>query len=132
VRALGAPIRAPVGAAVLGRLLNTIGELPWLGLPADIERAPIHALALALDRQSSAREIFHTIDLLAPRGAHRLGREAAITSIQAVYVPTDDFTDPAVAEIFSHLDSSIVLSRSVVSEGGTRGASPGIRSILKC
>jgi len=42
---------------------------------------------------------------------------AAITSIQAVYVPADDFTDPAVAEIFSHLDSSIVLSRDMASEG---------------
>jgi len=42
---------------------------------------------------------------------------AAITSIQAVYVPADDFTDPAVAEIFSHLDSSIVLSRTMASEG---------------
>ena len=41
----------------------------------------------------------------------------AITSIQAVYVPADDFTDPAVAEIFSHLDSSIVLSRDMASEG---------------
>jgi F-type H+-transporting ATPase subunit beta len=39
----------------------------------------------------------------------------AITSIQAVYVPADDFTDPAVAEIFSHLDSSIVLSRDMAS-----------------
>jgi F-type H+-transporting ATPase subunit beta len=42
---------------------------------------------------------------------------SAITSIQAVYVPADDFTDPAVAEIFSHLDSSIVLSREMASEG---------------
>ena len=42
---------------------------------------------------------------------------AAITSIQAVYVPADDFTDPAVAEIFSHLDSSIVLSRDMATEG---------------
>jgi len=42
---------------------------------------------------------------------------AAITSIQAVYVPADDFTDPAVAEIFTHLDSSIVLSRRMASEG---------------
>jgi F-type H+-transporting ATPase subunit beta len=41
---------------------------------------------------------------------------ASITSIQAVYVPADDFTDPAVAEIFSHLDSSIVLSREMASE----------------
>src|SRR5208282_1611206 len=42
---------------------------------------------------------------------------SAITSIQAVYVPADDFTDPAVAEIFSHMDSSIVLSRDMASEG---------------
>jgi len=42
---------------------------------------------------------------------------AAITSIQAVYVPADDFTDPAVAEIFTHLDSSIVLSRDMAAEG---------------
>jgi F-type H+/Na+-transporting ATPase subunit beta len=41
----------------------------------------------------------------------------SITSIQAVYVPADDFTDPAVAEIFSHLDSSIVLSREMASAG---------------
>lgn len=42
---------------------------------------------------------------------------AAVTSIQAVYVPADDFTDPAVAETFTHLDSSIVLSRDMASEG---------------
>lgn len=42
---------------------------------------------------------------------------AAVTSVQAVYVPADDFTDPAVAEIFSHLDSTIVLSRDMASEG---------------
>jgi F-type H+-transporting ATPase subunit beta len=42
---------------------------------------------------------------------------AAVTSIQAVYVPADDFTDPAIAEIFTHLDSSIVLSRAMASEG---------------
>jgi F-type H+-transporting ATPase subunit beta len=264
VRALGTPIRAPVGEAVLGRLLNAIGEPVDHGpdLSADIERAPIHAPAPALDRQSGTREIFHTgikvIDLLAPlitggkaamfggagvgktvlimelirttvelhsgisvfagigersREGHELLLElgqsgvlsrtalvfgqmneppgarwragltalaiaehfrdaerenvlllidnvyrlvqaggevsgllghlpsrvgyqptlaseiaefeeriasvagAAITSIQAVYVPADDFTDPAVAEIFSHLDSSIVLSRNMASEG---------------
>ena len=42
---------------------------------------------------------------------------AAITAIQAVYVPADDFSDPAVAETFSHLDASIVLSREMASEG---------------
>ncbi|MFC2966710.1 F0F1 ATP synthase subunit beta [Acidimangrovimonas pyrenivorans] len=43
--------------------------------------------------------------------------QAAVTSIQAVYVPADDFTDPAVAQIFTHLDSSLVLSREMASEG---------------
>jgi F-type H+/Na+-transporting ATPase subunit beta len=263
-RALGEPIRVPVGKAVLGRLLNVIGEPVDRGapLPPAVERRPIHAPAPPLDRQSGAREIFRTgikvIDLLAPlvrggkaamfggagvgktvlimelirttverhagisvfagigersREGHELLLElgqsgvlnrtalvfgqmnespgarwrtgltalaiaedfrdaahenvlllvdnvyrlvqaggevsgllgrlpsrvgyqptlaseiaefeeriasvagAAITSIQAVYVPADDFTDPAVAEIFSHLDSSIVLSRNMASEG---------------
>jgi F-type H+/Na+-transporting ATPase subunit beta len=278
-RPLDAPLRAPVGAAVLGRLLNAVGEPTDQGspLPADIEYRPIHAPAPPLDRQSGVREIFHTgikvIDLLAPlitggkaamfggagvgktvlimelirttverhagvsvfagigersREGHELLLElrqsgvlqrtalvfgqmneppgarwragltalaiaehfrdaahenvlllidnvyrlvqaggevsgllgrlpsrvgyqptlaseiaefeeriasvagAAITSIQAVYVPADDFTDPAVAEIFSHLDSSIVLSRGMASEGMYPAADPlaSISSLL--
>jgi F-type H+/Na+-transporting ATPase subunit beta len=263
-RALGEPIRAPVGDAVLGRLLSAIGEPMDRGpaLSTEMEYRPIHGPAPPLERQSGARQIFHTgikvIDLLAPliaggkaamfggagvgktvlimelirttverhagisvfagigersREGHELLLElgqsgvlartalvfgqmneppgarwragltalaiaehfrdrahenvlllidnvyrlvqaggevsgllgrlpsrvgyqptlaseiaefeeriasvagAAITSIQAVYVPADDFTDPAVAEIFSHLDSSIVLSRRMASEG---------------
>ncbi len=41
----------------------------------------------------------------------------AITSIQAVYVPADDFTDPAAVHTFSHLSASIALSRKRASEG---------------
>ncbi len=41
----------------------------------------------------------------------------AITSIQAVYVPADDFTDPAAVHTFAHLSASIVLSRKKASEG---------------
>ncbi|MBW4964175.1 F0F1 ATP synthase subunit beta [Sulfitobacter sp. CW3] len=44
-------------------------------------------------------------------------KRGAITSIQAVYVPADDFTDPAAAHIFSHLSASVVLSRKRASEG---------------
>ncbi|MCA9353962.1 MAG: F0F1 ATP synthase subunit beta [Candidatus Kaiserbacteria bacterium] len=40
-----------------------------------------------------------------------------ITSLQTVYVPADDITDPAVAAIFSHLDTSIVLSRDIAAKG---------------
>jgi len=264
VRATGGPVRVPVGEAVLGRLLNAIGEPTDRGppLPAGIERRPIHAPAPAIGRATAVQEFFYTgikvIDLLAPlvkggkaamfggagvgktvlimelirttverhsgisvfagigersREGHELLLElresgvlartalvfgqmneppgarwragltaltiaehfrdalrenvlllidnvyrlvqaggevsgllgrlpsrvgyqptlatevaeleeriasvagTAITSIQAVYVPADDFTDPAVAEIFSHLDSSIVLSRDMASEG---------------
>ena len=41
----------------------------------------------------------------------------AITSIQAVYVPADDFTDPAAVHTFSHLSATVVLSRKRASEG---------------
>jgi F-type H+-transporting ATPase subunit beta len=41
----------------------------------------------------------------------------AITSIQAVYVPADDFTDPAATHVFAHLSSSVALSRKRASEG---------------
>jgi F-type H+-transporting ATPase subunit beta len=42
---------------------------------------------------------------------------AAVTAIQAVYVPADDFTDPAVTAISSHTDSMIMLSRQLAAEG---------------
>ncbi len=42
---------------------------------------------------------------------------AAVTSIQAVYVPADDFTDPAVTTISSHMESLIVLSRDLAAQG---------------
>ena len=42
---------------------------------------------------------------------------SAVTAIQAVYVPADDFTDPAVTTISSHMDSVVVLSRAQAAEG---------------
>ncbi|MGD1038338.1 MAG: F0F1 ATP synthase subunit beta [Roseiarcus sp.] len=42
---------------------------------------------------------------------------ASVTAIQAVYVPADDFTDPAVTAISSHIDSIIMLSRALAAEG---------------
>jgi len=42
---------------------------------------------------------------------------ASVTAIQAVYVPADDFTDPAVTTISSHMDSIIMLSRKLAAEG---------------
>ena len=42
---------------------------------------------------------------------------AAVTAIEAVYVPADDFTDPAVTTIAAHIDSMVVLSRQMAAEG---------------
>ena len=44
-------------------------------------------------------------------------KNGSITSVQAVYVPADDLTDPAPATIFAHLDARTVLSRSIVEQG---------------
>ncbi len=44
-------------------------------------------------------------------------KNGSITSVQAVYVPADDLTDPAVVAIFSHLDASLVLSREIAEKG---------------
>lgn len=44
-------------------------------------------------------------------------KEGSITSIQAVYVPADDLTDPAPATTFSHLDATTVLSRNLAAKG---------------
>ena len=44
-------------------------------------------------------------------------KNGSITSVQAVYVPADDLTDPAPATIFTHLDATTVLSRSIAEQG---------------
>ncbi len=57
----------------------------------------------------------HDLALLEER--IRSGEKNSITSLQAVYVPADDITDPAIVSIFSHLDASLVLSRDIVEKG---------------
>jgi F-type H+-transporting ATPase subunit beta len=44
-------------------------------------------------------------------------RRGSITSVQAIYVPADDLTDPAPATAFTHLDATTVLSRAIVEKG---------------
>jgi F-type H+-transporting ATPase subunit beta len=44
-------------------------------------------------------------------------KKGSVTSVQAVYVPADDLTDPAPATTFAHLDATTVLSRAIVEEG---------------
>jgi F-type H+-transporting ATPase subunit beta len=44
-------------------------------------------------------------------------KNGSITSVQAIYVPADDITDPAVASVFPHLDTTVVLSREIAAKG---------------
>ena len=44
-------------------------------------------------------------------------RTGSVTSVQAIYVPADDLTDPAPANVFAHLDSTTTLSRAIVEKG---------------
>jgi F-type H+-transporting ATPase subunit beta len=65
-------------------------------------------------------------------------REGSVTSVQAIYVPADDLTDPAPANTFAHLDAFITLSRSISEKGiypaidpldsSSRALAPGIVS----
>jgi F-type H+-transporting ATPase subunit beta len=43
--------------------------------------------------------------------------KGSVTSVQAIYVPADDYTDPAPVTIFSHLDATITLDRAIVEQG---------------
>ncbi len=51
-------------------------------------------------------------------------KNGSITSVQAVYVPADDLTDPAPATIFTHLDATTVLSRAIAEQGIYPAVSP--------
>jgi len=75
-------------SGLLGRLPSRVGYQPTL----DSEVAALH------ERIASVSGV-------------------SVTAIEAVYVPADDFTDPAVTAIASHLDSMIVLARSMAAEG---------------
>ena len=75
-------------SGLLGRLPSRVGYQPTL----DTEVAALHERIASISGVS-------------------------VTAIEAVYVPADDFTDPAVTAISSHLDSMIVLARSMAAEG---------------
>ena len=82
-------------SAMLGRMPSAVGYQP----------------TLAQELGALQERIASTID-------------GSITSVQAVYVPADDLTDPAPATIFSHLDATTVLSRSIAEQGIYPAVSP--------
>uniref|UniRef100_A0A8C3BP25 H(+)-transporting two-sector ATPase n=1 Tax=Cairina moschata TaxID=8855 RepID=A0A8C3BP25_CAIMO len=134
----GAPIRIPVGPETLGRIMNVIGE------PID-ERGPITTKQpspaagpdpLLWHRQGSQQLLSPQVSALLGRIPSAVGyqptlatdmgtmqeritttRKGSITSVQAIYVPADDLTDPAPATTFAHLDATTVLSRAIAELG---------------
>jgi len=78
-------------SALLGRIPSAVGYQPTLGT----------------DMGSMQERITTT-------------QKGSITSVQAVYVPADDLTDPAPASTFAHLDATTVLSRSIAEKASTR------------
>ncbi|MCC0080390.1 MAG: F0F1 ATP synthase subunit beta [Rhodobacter sp.] len=75
-------------SGLLGRMSSRVGYQPTL----DTEVAEVH------ERITS-------------------GARASVTAIEAVYVPADDFTDPAVSAISAHMDSTVILSRDLAAQG---------------
>jgi len=57
-------------------------------------------------------------------------RTGSVTSVQAIYVPADDLTDPAPANTFAHLDSTTVLSRAIVEKGIYPAVDPDRKSVV--
>ncbi len=82
-------------SALLGRMPSAVGYQP----------------TLASEMGQLQERIVSTVD-------------GSITSVQAIYVPADDLTDPAPATTFTHLDATTVLSRSVVEQGIYPAVSP--------
>ena len=75
-------------SALLGRMPSAVGYQPTLG----------HEMGELQERITSTRK-------------------GSITSMQAVYVPADDYTDPAPVATFAHLDATIALERSIAAQG---------------
>ena len=59
-------------------------------------------------------------------------RTGSVTSVQAIYVPADDLTDPAPANTFAHLDSTTVLTRALVEQGIYPAVDPLDSSRARC
>merc|ERR1712083_1004719 len=127
----GAPIKVPVGEGTLGRIINIIGEpIDELG-PVDTKKFyAIHRPAPAFtEMNTTAQQLLGRIpsaigyqptlatDLASLQERITTTQKGSITSVQAVYVPADDLTDPAPATTFAHLDATTVLSRQIAELG---------------
>jgi len=93
-------------SALLGRIPSAVGYQPTLSTDMG------GMLVL-----STPRATFLTNNYLLRQERITTTKKGSITSVQAVYVPADDLTDPAPATTFAHLDATTVLSRSIAELG---------------
>ena len=99
------------GMTTLDQLIKNLSRLPGIGRK---RAARIAYYLLRADRRYTAdlsREIGELQDRITST------RHGSITSMQAVYVPADDYSDPAPVATFTHLDATIALERSIAEKG---------------
>jgi F-type H+-transporting ATPase subunit beta len=94
-------------SALLGRIPSAVGYQPTLATGKFIGYIYIHFCLLNS----------YLTDMGAMQERITTTKKGSITSVQAVYVPADDLTDPAPATTFAHLDATTVLSRSIAELG---------------
>src|SRR5438094_300543 len=143
----GSPITVPVGKVTLGRIFNLLGQMneppgarmrvALSGLTmAEYFREQGQDVLLFIDNIFRFVQAGSEVSALLGRMPSQVGyqptletemgqlqeritstRQGSVTSVQAIYVPADDLTDPAPASVFAHLNATTVLSRSISEKG---------------
>ena len=113
------PVAVPAASAALGELRERlVAALVALRL-AGLLRPLVGALEALLGRMPSAVGYQPTLETEMGGLQERITstQKGSVTSIQAVYVPADDLTDPAPASVFAHLNATTTLSRAISEKG---------------
>jgi F-type H+-transporting ATPase subunit beta len=117
----GARYRLPFAALTMAEYFRDERKQDVLLFFDNIYRYVQAGLEVSLLRARIPSEVGYQPTLMSEIGAlqERIAstEDAAITSVQAVYVPADDLADPGPASVFAHLDASVVLARRVAEQG---------------
>jgi len=117
----GARFRLPFTALTMAEYFRDERKQDVLLFFDNIYRYVQAGLEVSLLRARIPSEVGYQPTLMSEVGAlqERIAsvEDAAITSVQAVYVPADDLADPGPASVFSHLDATVVLSRRIAEMG---------------
>ncbi len=117
----GARFRVPLSALTMAEYFRDERKQDVLLFFDNIYRYVQAGLEVSLLRARVPSEVGYQPTLATEMGQlqERIAstRDAAITSVQAVYVPADDLADPGPASVFAHLDATVVLSRRIAAQG---------------